>query len=142
MSAQSILDQIAAADDIEQVEIEIPEWSLELLLKSPSMAKRSELMEQQLRNRDALGDDGGTDIGGVRVDMNAMQFAVIQACCFDLESDEALFVPENTERDMAMLGAKNGRVVWELFEACQRIAGLAGDIGDDEGPVEAGKEGS
>lgn len=142
----SILDQIAKANDIEEHEVTVPEWGVDLLLITPTMATRSRLLEAQIAAR---RDIPAADLDGLdeatanmrRIDMNAMQFAVIQACVFDPKSREAVFKPDHSEEDINMMGKKNGKVVWELFEACQKMAGLASDD-KEEGPIEAAKGGS
>jgi len=138
----ALLERISAADDMEEHEVDVPEWGVEILLITPSMATRSRLMEAQIAARRDIPESEGMDDATAalrRIDMNQMQFSVIQACAFDPADRNQLFLAENTDADLAMLGAKNGKVVWQLFEACQLLAGLAGS--DDDDVVDEGKDG-
>jgi len=135
MTTKTLLDKIAEAPDIERENVEIPEWGVTIQVRTPSMIERSALVEAQIAERAQVDESDELD----SIDMSRMQFQVIQACCFDPDSEEQLFTVANTERDMTMLHKKNGRVVWDLFRICQKLSGLTDDAEEE---VDLGKDGS
>ena len=104
----SIRDKVAAADDRQTEVVTIPEWDVTIELRSPTVNERADLI------REFTDDDGRTDYA-------AMYAALVIATCHDPETGDKAFTAE----DAAMLREKNGRVVNDLFEAAQLIAGLS-----------------
>lgn len=132
----NLLDKIAAAQDRNTEIVHIPEWDVTVHVQAPSMEERSALVAEA--QKDADSDEGLT---GPR--FNQMQFRILRACVFDPEDGTPVFGSADAAE---ILYRKNGRVVWELFLACQKLSGLSGDTETDEqelpttGELDQGKD--
>lgn len=121
-----LLDQIAAAPDRNEENLEIPEWGVTVKIVVPSMAERSKLISSfsgGLKD----DDDRVTEDG-----LNTMQFETLRACVFDPADDTPVF---DDPAAADVLASKNGQVVFDLFRICQVYAGLTGDADVDAAEV-------
>lgn len=128
MSAESIRAKIEAAEDLVEIPVHVDEWDVDLLLLSPTVVERSDMIERYTKYE--------TDVDGqsvAHVDLHAMATSLLIACLHDPETRERLF----HEADAAMLGAKNGAVVDKISKKCLPLVGFAA-----EGATEAGKDDS
>lgn len=118
----SIRDKIAQAQDLGDGQVvSVPEWDVKILIVSPTVWERSELLQ-----RFPQSDDES-------IDFAKLFTSVLIACCHDPETGERVFSADDEE----MLLSKNGAVAQPLFEACQRAAGF-----NAPQAVEEGKDGS
>lgn len=127
MSATSDLAaRILAADDLDRVTENVPEWGVTLDLVTPNGDERAELASL------FSGDDDESDEAAK--ERTAVMFPLLIAiCAHNPDTGERVF----TEDHIAELRRKNGAVVWRLGQKCLEIAGMTADAVD-----EAGKEDS
>lgn len=116
-------EAILAADDAETVVVPVPEWGVELTLRSPSGTQRGRLAKlfeavQQ--------DDGDVDYGTV-------YSALIIATAVDAETGDPVF----TADDAAALAKKNGAVLDRLATKALEVAGLDADATDRLGKADS-----
>ncbi len=118
----SIRDKIAAAEDLGEGElVTIPLWDVTILVVSPTVEERADLLQMFPQEE------------GEGVDFGALFTALVIACSHDPETRERVF----TQDDEKMLLSKNGAVAQPLFDACQKAAGF-----NAPQAIEAGKDGS
>lgn len=112
----SLRDKIKAADDSKQECVEVPEWDAKVCVRSMSARARARLL------REVVDDNGEPKT----TDLYAM---VSVATCFDPESGEKLFGPE----DIGWLGEKNNGPLERLAQVGMRLSGIG------QGAVDEGK---
>lgn len=109
-------DQIMSANDTHSELVEIPEWGVKLEVRSMSGASRAVLMQ------------GAVSSGG-QVDMAQVYPDLIIQTCFDPETGEPVFQPE--DRDLIL--SKNGAILDRLAEIATRLSGFNENATDDAG---------
>lgn len=114
---QSILE----AEDIESETVDVPQWGVKVLVKSPTARARSRLMRQ------FIDPDSGD------LDYEAMYPALVIATAHDPETGELLFTAE----DANALNQKNGAAVETIAKPALRLAGFTPDEAVDEGKADS-----
>jgi len=130
----TLKDKIKAAQDLITRSRPIPEWDVDVELRSPTVGTRRDIVKRYT----TTNADGDTE-----VDLVEMQFALMLAMVFEpgAEVGATLFDDVDTE----WLVDKNGDVVWTLAQECMELAGFVG--GDatesaEEAQIDAGKASS
>lgn len=112
----AISDKVRDARDLTEVMYAVPEWDVKLLLISPTVQERLDMVEQfTVWTEDVDGNRVGN------VDRVAMGPSLVIACAHDPEARERAFV----EADLAMLKGKNGAVVENIAKACFPLVGFS-----------------
>lgn len=115
----SLYDKIREADDIADTLVDVPEWGVAILVRSPNGRERAELLNL------IVSEDSD--------ERRALLFPMtIALTAHDPDTKERLF----TREDVAWLAEKNGVVLQRVAEVGMRLAGLVADA------VEEGKGGS
>lgn len=109
MTKMSLRDLILEVDDIDRRIVKVPEWGVELEVRSMSMRARAELFSQ--------GREPGL-----------FYAAMIAASCHDPDTGERVF----TESDLEKIADKNAGAIERLAKECLAVAGM-GDKAVDEG---------
>lgn len=113
----SIRDKIKAAQDLTEEVVEVPEWGVEILLRSPNGRVRARLVSMFV----------DPETGEQRsFDASIMYPGLLVATCFDPETREPLFTADDGE----WLLEKNGGVVERLALRAMRVSGLDEDAVD------------
>ena len=113
----SLRDQIAAAHDLTDETIVIPEWgNAEIVIKSMSLRERARLFEKTR---------------GADEELSIAEFYpyVIVMCSYDPETNPRAF----TEADVDMLQDKSAAVLERIATAALRISGLGVDAEKQQG---------
>lgn len=111
-------DQITAADDRQWEDVPVPEWGGEVRVLGMSGTDRNAYQSSLI----VIGTNGKPQ----RVNLTD-QLAKIVAKCLVGEDFQRLY----TDKEVAVLGAKNGAVLDRLADVAKRLSGL------DEKAVEA-----
>lgn len=109
----SLRDQIAAAQDLDAETVDVPEWGVTLMLRTPTLAERAAMV------RRFVNEDGSSRTS----DLSEMYPALLIATCVDPETGAPLF----TEADADLIRSKSGTVVDRIALIALRIAGMSGD---------------
>lgn len=131
--ATSIKDKIKAAKDLVSETREVPEWGVEIELRSPTVGTRRDILKAYTKTNAVTGEQ--------EVDLVEMQFSLMLAMVYAPGDDGPLF--EDEDRDW--LVDKNGSVVWGIAEECMVLAGFTNPDPDPnsdnpaEEQVDAGK---
>ena len=118
----SIRDQILGADDLDTETVDVPEWGVTLLLRTPDARTRGRMMAAYVDNEHGDG-----------VDWETFYARMVALCAFDPDTGERVF-PEAD--DVGRLAQKNGAVVQRVGERCLAVAGMSKEA------VDEGKDGS
>ena len=102
-------DAIGAANDLECVTVEVPEWGGEVSLRVPSVA------DFEAWNVSRIGDDGEFVSIGAR--------ASLVALCLVDDGGARMF----SDSEVESLAQKSWRVIDRLFEQCKHLAGVDDD---------------
>jgi hypothetical protein len=105
--ASKLRDKIAGIKDIKEERLYIPEWGVELNIKSLSGAARNKILNTAM-------DKNG------KVDLDRFYPDLIIASCFDPETGEQVFEP--TDRDMLL--SKNGAALERIAQKATEMSGL------------------
>lgn len=100
-------DKIANIKDIKEEKIHIPEWDVELLIRSMTGATRNKIMNT------AMTKDG-------KVDLDRLYPDIVISSCFDPETGEQVFEP--TDREMLL--SKNGAALERIAQKAIKMSGL------------------
>lgn len=112
----SLRDRILSANDIVTELVEVPEWGVSVEVRGMAAADRTALM-------DRAADSKGS------VNTSLLYPAVVIACCFDPETGERLFGPE----DEKAIGEKSGLAIERLVQAGLRASGMSVEARDASG---------
>lgn len=105
--SSKLRDKIANIKDIKEEKLHIPEWDVELLIKSLSGAERNKIMNT------AMNKDG-------KVDLDRFYPDIVIASCFDPETNEQVFEP--ADRDMLL--SKSGAALERIAQKAIKMSGL------------------
>lgn len=105
--ASKLRDKIANIKDIKEEKIHIPEWGVDLLIRSLSGAVRNKIMNA------SLNKDG-------KMDLDRFYPDIVIASCFDPETGEQVFEP--TDREMLL--SKNGAALERIAQKATTMSGL------------------
>lgn len=122
MATQSLRDKIKAADDLTTEVVDVPEWGVQLALRSPSGKERARLVSQFV-------DDNG------KPKLDEMYPAILIATARDPETNEPVF----TADDASWINEKAGSVLERVAGKAMTVAGI---VADPEASQEAGKDAS
>lgn len=114
----SIADKIRKASDTAREIIEVPEWDVQLEIRSLSAKKRAQL-------QNFLGDDTQASDR-----QEAMWGLLLTSCCFDPESGEPVFQPEDVEW---LLDEKSFAVIDRLTSKALEVSAIGNDAEDEAG---------
>ena len=112
----SLRNQILAAEDLYSETVTVPEWGVDVLVKSPTVAVRNEVLAA------VTLEDGS-------VDNSALFQALVVICACDPETGELMF----TKDDIPALSGKSAKAMERVALAAFRVSGM-----DPDG-VEVGK---
>ena len=112
----SLRDRIFAADDIGKEIVSVPQWNLEVEVRTMSAVKRSQMLAK------ATLSDGG-------IDLDKLYPMLIIATVFDPETGAAVFDME----DMAMLQEKSAAAIEFVAQKAMKMSGMVTNAVDDEG---------
>lgn len=104
----SLRDQVAAAHDLTDEELVIPEWGdAKVIIRSMSLGERAELF------------DKSSDADGA---MSIAEFypLIVVLCTYDPETNQRAFTPD----DMEMLRQKSASVLERIANTALRVSGL------------------
>lgn len=119
----SVLKQaIAEAQDIAQEKLFVPEWGVELGVRSMDGNARANLIENS-------ADENG------RMQFRAMYPELIINCVFDPSTGEPVF--EDTDADRALLLSKSGGALEKVARKAMELSGL-----DEKSEEKVGKSSS
>lgn len=112
----SLRDRILAADDIGKTLIEVPQWGVELEVRTMSAGKRSRMLQTC-----SLGD--GT------VDLDKLYPMLLVATVFDPATGERVF----SEDDMELLQEKSAGAIEFVALQAMQMSGMTAKAVDEEG---------
>lgn len=101
-------DKIAGIKDIKEEKLHVPEWDVELLVKSLTGAARNKILNAAMGGKDG------------KVDLDKFYPDLVIASCFDPETGEQVFEP--TDRDMLL--SKNGSALERIAQKAIKMSGL------------------
>lgn len=113
-----LADKIRSARDYNSETYEIPEWDVEVEIRSLTAAARSLFVEK-------LQQQASQGLGTAN-----LVSALIVGSCYDPETGEPVFGPDDAEW---LMGEKSGAVVDRLATQCLKVSGLKDDAVDDAG---------
>jgi len=113
----NLRDKIMAAEDIPSEVVNVPEWSVEVLVKGMSAGERLRLMSNAF------------DMNTQQVNMSIVYPDVLVACTFDPESGDAVF----TEQDKTAILAKSSAAVERVANVGLKLSGIGKDEQDEAG---------
>ncbi|CAB4169709.1 hypothetical protein UFOVP1305_40 [uncultured Caudovirales phage] len=123
----NLKDQIAEADDLLEEVVEVPEWGVTLLIRTPTLAARASMIKR------FVNEDGTSNAN----DLGAMYPALLIATVCDPETGAALF----TTNDSDLILSKNGAIVDRIAQIALRLSGMSGDAvplaSDDSSSIES-----
>lgn len=108
--------QILESDDLQRVEVEVPEWGGTLLVRELTGRERGQLEAGSLRQQ-------GSGVAWQPQSLETVRARVVAMAAID-ENGAPLF----TLTDIQALGAKSGRALERVFDV---VAGISG-MGQDE----------
>ena len=103
----SLRDRIIAANDTASELLELPEWGVQVEVRSMSGAARARLVQ------DAANNDG-------KMNFTAAMPEIIIGCTFDPETGERVFESADTEALME----KSGQVLDKIIAVAMRLSGF------------------
>lgn len=109
----AISDKIRAAQDITSETVRVPEWDVDVTIKSMSGRARARLLK-------AAAQADGT------MDFEALYPAILIACVFDPETGEPAF----TDADAGWLNEKSAGPVELLAQCGMKLSGLTREAAD------------
>jgi hypothetical protein len=112
----SLRDRIFAADDIGKEEIHVPQWDVNLELRTMTAAERSKMLGS------AADDDGN-------MNFDELYPRILIATVFDPESGEPVFSAE----DVASLQNKSAAAVEFVAQKSMALSGLSSEAVDEAG---------
>lgn len=112
----TLAERIAAAEDVETIMHDVPEWGVKLELRSPTGQERADMVSRFI--------DYETGENRAR-NMAVLYPAVVVACCYDPETGERVFADHDAAA--AILNGKNGSVVEAVAKVCMPLVGLRGE---------------
>lgn len=112
----SLRDRIADVDDLIERDYEVPEWSVKLKLRSPTLRRRHEYLAW----RNEVERDGSPDA------LERMWAGAIVTVAVDPDTGEHAF----TWDDVPLLAGKNAAVTEALAFACVEVMGLTPEVTD------------
>ena len=122
-----ISEKVRDAKDLTEITMPVPEWGVDLLLISPTVAERLAMINAYT----VWTDDPDGPVA--TLDRTAMAPSLVIACAHDPATREQAF----EDGDLAMLQAKNGAIVDRIAQKCYPLVGFG-----EEGATEAGKDDS
>ena len=109
-------DIIRQSDDRAVETIDVPEWGVKLEIRSMTALQRSEMQVEWAAQEESSAA--------------VLYQAMLQNCCFDPDTGDAVFDDEASEW---LLAEKSAEVVDRVAQACLRISGLSQDSIDESG---------
>lgn len=116
MTTVSLRSRILEADDIGKKLVHVPEWDVDIEVRTMTAGKRSEMMKS------ATDNDGNIDVA-------QLWPMIIIASAYDPETGEALF----TSGDIDALKEKSAAAVELLGSEAMAMSGMGGDPVDEAG---------
>jgi len=113
----SLRDQILAKDDILKKIVHVPEWGIDIEVRGMTGADRTSILKNAV------------DTATGQVDLQVMYPAIVIASCYDPETGEAIFVPEDAD---ALLN-KSAIALDLLAQEAMRVGGLTNAEAEDAG---------
>lgn len=110
----SLRDRILTAQDTTHELVDIPEWGVQVEVRSMSGAARAAIVQ--------------TGVSG-QVDMARLMPEIIVMCTFDPETGEQVF----TADDKALVMDKNGSALEKIMTVAMRLSGFTQNAVDDAG---------
>lgn len=103
-------DDVVAADDLEVITVDVPEWGGSVRLRALTGAERDayESDVTQTRGRD------------VQVNFKNLRAKLVARCLIDEEGN----LPFNSKQGIEALGKKNASVLVRLFDKCRKLSGM------------------
>lgn len=96
-------DRILAKADLKEEKVFIPEWEETILVRELTASQRSQLLAKVVNEQGMNFDE--------------LYSEIVIACCFDPESKEKVFQPE----DKAALGEKSGAAIERIAQVALRL---------------------
>lgn len=112
----SLRDKILQASDIVSERVSVPEWGIEVDVKTMTGAERAQIMQS------------AAEAGG-KMDFQNVYPEVVIACTYDPETGERVFSYE----DKPHLMAKSGLAIDRIAIVGLRLSGFTKDAADDLG---------
>lgn len=113
----NLRDQIAGANDITIIDEYVPEWNVNLQIRSMTAAERGECIASATNPKTGAAEP------------SKLYSRVLIASVYDPETGEPAF----TSEDEAMLGGKNGSVVERIAGKSMELSGFDSDAEDKAG---------
>jgi hypothetical protein len=110
---RSMAERIAAAEDVETIMHDVPEWGVKLELRSPTGQERADMISRFINFE--TGQNKARDLA-------VLYPAVLAACCYDPATGERVF--DSHANAAAILNGKNGSVVENVAKECMPLVGL------------------
>jgi hypothetical protein len=107
-------DEILGRDDLPVEVVTVPEWGMDVRVRALSGKDRDGFEASCLKAQGQPGPDGKPQLQLVNVRARLVVLSVVD------ETGARVF----TDEDATALGAKNGKVLDQLFEVAQRLSGL------------------
>lgn len=115
--SKNLRDKILAVDDIQTESVPVPEWGVDIEVRGMNGAARATYME---KFRD---EDTG------RINYPALYPTAIIECCFDPETGERIFRPD----DEPLINQKSGKALERLASVAMRLSGMSEDAEKEAG---------
>jgi hypothetical protein len=107
----SLRDQILAKNDIRKKIVNVPEWGIDVEVRGMTGADRTTILEN------AVNPETGS------VDLKVMYPAIVIASCYDPETGEKIFTPE----DKDLLLSKSATALDLLAQEGMQVGGMTND---------------
>jgi hypothetical protein len=111
----NLREKILNARDIQSERVKVPEWDVELEVRSMIGTQRARLLEAAIEKKNGNGDG--------KIDGSKMQAMVIIETVYDPETGNRVF--EEADRDAIM--GKNAHALDVVGKVALRLSGMSGD---------------
>lgn len=113
----SLRDEILQSDDLEKEQVHVPEWGVDLWIRSLTAAERDAYENEIVK----ISDEGETEY-----DPSNMRAKLVARSVVD-EDGQRVF----RDADVDRLGGKSGKALDRLFSVAQRLTGITDEDMDE-----------
>lgn len=114
----NLSDQIRAAADTSSEVVEVPEWGVEIEIRSMTGRQRAGIMTEIAK------------VGIDAIDVEGLWASVLTTCLYDPDSDENVFSDDDLEW---LMTEKSAAVIDRLSRRCLEVSGITEDAADNLG---------
>lgn len=116
--SSSLSEQIRAASDTSSEIVEVPEWGVEIEIRSMTGRQRASIMTEIAK------------VGIDSIDVEGLWASVLTTCLYDPESGDNVFGSDDLEW---LMTEKSAAVIDRLSRRCLEVSGITEEAADDLG---------